>query len=75
MSTAPKKDHAAFEAAWKPFIDRVHAESFPGPPHDQDGDVGLLVRKMFVNKLAGDAFRAGWEAATVAIASGRAVSA
>lgn len=48
-------------------LDKVLTEAFPAPRHDQESDVGTLIKRMLINKLVRDAFNAGWEAAGKAV--------
>lgn len=50
--TAYAKHHAA-----------VVAEAFPEPQHDQESNVGHLIKRMLINRLVSAAFDAGWVAA------------
>jgi len=51
------------DVALDAHLDKVLAECFPEPRHDQESDVGHLIKRMFVTKLAREAFAAGWAAA------------
>lgn len=48
-------------------LNKVLAEAFPAPRHDQETDVGVLIKKMLINRLVQDAFNAGWKAAGKAV--------
>lgn len=58
-----KTDAEQYEKAFSAYHAKVVAEAFPGPPHDQDGNVGLLMKKMFINRIVRESFDAGWIAA------------
>lgn len=44
-------------------VKRVLDEAFPEPRHDQESDVGHLMKRMLLGKLASEGFDAGWIAA------------
>jgi hypothetical protein len=62
-ATQSKRDAVAYKTAYTEHHDAVVAEAFPEPRHDQESDVGHLVKRMLIRRLVFDAFNAGWMAA------------
>lgn len=58
-----RRDEAIYERTYGAYHARVMAEAFPEPRHDQEGNVGLLMKRMFMNKIVRESFDAGWRAA------------
>lgn len=45
------------------YLTKVLDEAFPKPRHNQESDVGHLMKRMLMNRMACDGFDAGWVAA------------